>query len=462
MSILASPAIAEIMSLSQQLSENGFCIMPSVVDPDECARFLHESVVPMIHQHSPYTFDTPASSCGNIPGVMIRQQPGDIDPIQNHDARWPALFQSPRLNQLLDLLHSGDWSWLHDDNIGWIHCRFPAESSSNSDSSTPPATTSAIPSVGWHVDGGHFKTHRINSPEQSYIVLPMIRDVLPGGGATCVLRGSHIHVSQYLLSKGRSGAHHRNLNDFVQHYLVPRAHCLSGTTNFVDCAANAGDVLILHPFVAHAAANAQAGHPWRVTFNMGTQWRRKVAPPLFDFQDEHRARKYVASSNTIVYGIPLKLSFPFAFAPFGTVEKKLLELRRDGQGFLTKDGMSLRFVKCGSGGGAHTVGKPVVVGDRVVIQTLTGDRTFRTPADADGHEFIVQSYESDTSDNIMLTTMTSFFLLDARRGLHVNFNPNKVLDGDDGDEGPPREGGCVVESWRLDKGDWQEIQAQIA
>jgi hypothetical protein len=70
----------------------------------------------------------------------------------------------------------------------------------------------------------------------------------------------------------------------------------------------------------------------------------------------------------------------------------------------------------------------------------------------------VQSWEADESVGVMVTVGTSFFLLDVEAGLHLNFNPNKVETKEDG-EGDTVEIGCVVEAWRRDKGDWQEMSA---
>ena len=38
----------------------------------------------------------------------------------------------------------------------------------------------------------------------------------------------------------------------------------------------AGDVLLMHPFLVHAAGIAEIGHPMRIAFNMGVRWTRDV------------------------------------------------------------------------------------------------------------------------------------------------------------------------------------------
>jgi len=370
-----------------------------------------------------------------------------------------------RLNRFLDLLHETDephdagntpsWKWLHDDNVGWIHIRFPHSPASSPASPAPPCVWP--PSVGWHVDGGHFNVHHLNSCSQSFIILPMVRDVKPGGGGTCVLAGSHIQVAQYLLQKGRAGSTHRRLNEMVANYLVPKAAVMI-PNNFVDCAAAAGDVLILHPHVAHAASHCNAGHPQRITFNMGTQWNRKTAPRIFDFEDVHKSRKFVAAVNMIHFGEPVKLVFPFAYVPFGNVEKKEMKMGKGGEGYLQTEGDSLKFVFAPIERGAEVpptkrIGNPIVVGDRIHVVACSGGVVYGGPSAV----FIVQSWEADASDNVCLHVSTSFFLLDVARHVHVNFNPNKMVEVE-GEGGS----GCVVESWRHDKGDWQEIKAEKA
>ena len=117
-----------------------------------------------------------------------------------------------------------NWEWLHS-NLGWIHVRFPCAvpiSSSNCKGAKPPnenddckadvhacASASASASRSWHVDGGHFTPHHLNSREQSVIVLPMIRDVAKGGGNNMVLKRSHIYMAQKLhaADSKEKGAH---------------------------------------------------------------------------------------------------------------------------------------------------------------------------------------------------------------------------------------------------------------
>jgi len=288
-----------------------------------------------------------------LPGVMIRMPNGD-DPIPDRY----CLDMSP-LNSILDQLHNdGDqihtcddnedddggnmksnvevidagvsadptatatgtrnWEWLHS-NLGWIHVRFPCAvpiSSSNRKvkEAKPPnenddhkadlhvcACASASSSRSWHVDGGHFTPHHLNSREQSVIVLPMIRDVAKGGGNTMVLKRSHIYMAQKLHAADSKvkGVHtHTHTHSHIHHDLEGKAQdrqqqnsSLGGggipkeeTQNANDIAAiwpddmivemapcGAGDVLLMHPFLVHAAGIAEIGHPMRIAFNVGVR-----------------------------------------------------------------------------------------------------------------------------------------------------------------------------------------------
>ena len=172
---------------------------------------------------------------------------------------------TPNISFFLTILTFGDWDWLHH-NVGWIHVRFPISGRRNQQAKDIPTS--------WHIDGGHYTPHYIDSPEQSVIVLPMIQDVRVGGGNTLLLSKSHIYMAQKLAQAGTDGIPRektQNANDVAQfwpeHWIVEMAPC------------EAGDVFLLRPFLVHAAGQAHEGHPLRIAFNMGVKWKRK---PIID------------------------------------------------------------------------------------------------------------------------------------------------------------------------------------
>eukprot|EP01083_Nonionella_stella_P196797 723904_1 len=213
-----------------------------------------------------------------------------------------------------------NWEWLHS-NLGWIHVRFPCVVPNSISKSNPKEANPlndddrvdlhASSYRSWHVDGGHFTPHHLNSREQSVIVLPMIRDVAKGGGNTMVLKRSHIYMAQKLhaADSNSKGAHttihhvEGKVQDGQQNSVlgggggggIPREE----TQNANDIAAmwpddlivemapcGAGDVLLMHPFLVHAAGIAEIGHPMRIAFNMGVRWTRDVHVGS-NIEDEH-------------------------------------------------------------------------------------------------------------------------------------------------------------------------------
>eukprot|EP00553_Chaetoceros_curvisetus_P007507 CAMPEP_0204626144 /NCGR_PEP_ID=MMETSP0717-20131115/11799_1 /ASSEMBLY_ACC=CAM_ASM_000666 /TAXON_ID=230516 /ORGANISM="Chaetoceros curvisetus" /LENGTH=131 /DNA_ID=CAMNT_0051642015 /DNA_START=178 /DNA_END=573 /DNA_ORIENTATION=- len=97
----------------------------------------------------------------------------------------------------------------------------------------------------------------------------MIRSVDNGGGNTVVLKKSHIYMAQRLRDAGKEGIPKevtQNANDIAriwpQDLFFEIAPCC------------AGDILLMHPFLVHAAGFADEGKPLRIAFNMGVRWTK--------------------------------------------------------------------------------------------------------------------------------------------------------------------------------------------
>ena len=201
-------------------------------------------------------------------------------PQTSPDSKWPALFQSPRLRQVLDDLHGGSkkWRWVHGaaHGLGWIHLRYPVV-----DANTPWDYEDRR----WHIDGD---TSRIDT-HQSVVILPMVTPISAGGGGTVLLRGSHKSVARWLHDSGEWGVgNHRRIQTIVQ-----RAMETNGMGACVEATGDAGDVLVMHPLLVHAVNDARrvtfhlssdlsldgasarwtaVQHGIRVTFNLSTNW----------------------------------------------------------------------------------------------------------------------------------------------------------------------------------------------
>jgi hypothetical protein len=292
----------------QQFSRDGFLLVRNVLDAAECARFDREVLQPALRAYGGIDQDDPSTWSnhklksmatgdyndetyeGPIPGAMIwkETEDGKGDPIPAEQ----CLDMSP-MNPILNQLHgdSTSWEWQHS-NLGWIHVRFPIHDDSLE--------------KRWHVDGGHFDPHYLHSPEQSVVVLPMVRSVAKGGGNTSILAQSHRYMIHVLHDSRKEGISKKITQDCRELGKVwPEGHIV----DVEPC--QAGDVLLLHPFVVHAAGFTQLGHPLRISFNMGTQWTR----PVMDFE----ASSWLEDSiRDALEKEPLQVTAPY---PFGIRKK---------------------------------------------------------------------------------------------------------------------------------------------
>ena len=106
---------------------------------------------------------------------------------------------------------------------------------------------------GWHKDGDFFR-HFLDSPEQGLLTIVVWSDIYPKSGGTFVACDSVQHVAQHLY------AHPEGLlpgEGFGQ--LVGKCK------DFVEITGNAGDVVLLHPFILHSASQNLSGRARFIT-----------------------------------------------------------------------------------------------------------------------------------------------------------------------------------------------------
>ncbi len=121
-----------------------------------------------------------------------------------------------------------------------------------------PASAAEVPQPrlgGWHKDGWHFR-HFLNSPEQGLLTVPIYSDIMPGSGGTQVATDSIGPVAR-LLAGQPQGLH----PDSVQGagYLIPGLVEQCG--EFEELTGEAGDMVILHPFMLHRACVNPTARP---------------------------------------------------------------------------------------------------------------------------------------------------------------------------------------------------------
>lgn len=225
-----------------------------------------------VHQHDAATW--------TLPMVQINE---------NYDTPEFRACDTERLsNSIEDLVGSGRWVGRGQPNRwGWWPVNFAKGADSEWD----------VPTGGWHWDGIHFR-HYVNSPDQGLLCLCIFSDVGVHGGGTVVVEGSHKVVARFLAGRpegvelgegiqavneghpwfrkltGKDPDGINNRIDYFMHQPVVDADGIG--LRVIETTAEAGDVILCHPFLYHAAAQNLSGVP-RFMCNRTTPLAEKLS-----------------------------------------------------------------------------------------------------------------------------------------------------------------------------------------
>lgn len=100
------------------------------------------------------------------------------------------------------------------------------------------------PADGWHVDGQQFH-HHVDSPDQALLPIFVWSDIGPGDGGTAIAEGSHKVTAKILAAHEPEGLSHVDLGRLVA--AEPRP-------SVIEANAEAGDVIMMHPFMLHTGS----------------------------------------------------------------------------------------------------------------------------------------------------------------------------------------------------------------
>ncbi len=106
---------------------------------------------------------------------------------------------------------------------------------------------------GWHKDGDFFR-HFLDSPEQGLLTIVIWSDILPRSGGTFIACDSVRHVARFLYDNPQG--------------LLPSGgfgHLIAKCSDFVEVTGNAGDVVLLHPYILHSASQNPSGRARFIT-----------------------------------------------------------------------------------------------------------------------------------------------------------------------------------------------------
>lgn len=111
---------------------------------------------------------------------------------------------------------------------------------------------------GWHKDGDFFR-HFLDSPEQGLLTIVIWSDILPRSGGTFVAPDSVPLVARHL------AAHPEGILPTRDSPVSTGSHLIGQCREFIELTGNAGDVVLLHPFMLHASSQNPSGRPRFIT-----------------------------------------------------------------------------------------------------------------------------------------------------------------------------------------------------
>ena len=107
---------------------------------------------------------------------------------------------------------------------------------------------------GWHKDGDWFK-HFLDSPEQGLLTIVIWSDILPQSGGTFVAPDSVGHIARQL-AQFPEGQYNRD---------AQFGKLTSQCRQFEEITGEVGDVILIHPYMLHAASSNPSGRARFIT-----------------------------------------------------------------------------------------------------------------------------------------------------------------------------------------------------
>jgi hypothetical protein len=219
---------------------NGYVVVRNAFSKDIADAVCEQAWAELADRHGVDRKDPSSWQGSGYPnGVLgyVRTQGSDRRIRLKTDAPRALASQADLVGGAARLPHNGSTLAWHDNVIGNF-------GRADDPSWEPPSPHQR----GWHKDGWHFR-HFLDSPEQALVTVPLYADVLPQSGGTVVAADSIGPVAR-LLADNPQGLH----PDGVQGsgYLIPGL--IEQCSHFEELTGNAGDLVLLHPFVLHRVA----------------------------------------------------------------------------------------------------------------------------------------------------------------------------------------------------------------
>lgn len=260
--------IMYISELLKNYERDGYIVLKKAMIKNQCKKLIKETIIPILHKKKIYL--TKSESWKEKNGekkdgdLIYGPKAGHIISKNNKHFRFPALFKSKKLNNILNIIHSRNnsrykkwkYNYLAKEGLGWIHLRYPYYKYKNKESDNV-----VCPEDSFHLDGLNYK-NQIN-PKQSVVLLPFITSVKKNEGGTAVIPGSHKLINDYILR------HNYKSNKYLDSVVDKITN--DNYESIIDIHGEQGDILIMHPHLVHSSSFADINSNVRITFNLSTQ-----------------------------------------------------------------------------------------------------------------------------------------------------------------------------------------------
>ena len=258
--------------LLKKYERDGYIVIKKAMLKNECKKLIKNTIVPILHKKQIY-LSKPESwknkdNTKKHGQLIYGPNGGHIISKNNKHYRFPALFQSKKLNNILDKIHKrnnsrynlGDKCWQYNhlakEGLGWIHLRYPYYNYENKEENSVKC-----PEDSFHLDGLNYN-NEINT-KQSVVLLPFITTVNKNEGGTAVIPGSHRIINEYILRQNYNT--NKNLDPVIDNIVT------KNNKKIIDITGEQGDILIMHPHLVHSPSFADVNSKVRITFNLSTQ-----------------------------------------------------------------------------------------------------------------------------------------------------------------------------------------------
>ena len=264
--------------LLKKYERDGYIVLKRSMLKNECKKLVKNTIVPILHKKQIY-LSKPESwknkdNTKKHGQLIYGPKGGHIISKNNKHYRFPALFQSKKLNNILDIIHSRNannrntnnrnvntirkWQYNHlaKQGLGWIHLRYPYYTYDDKEENSVKC-----PEDSFHLDGLNYK-NEINT-KQSVVLLPFITTVNKNEGGTAVIPGSHKLINDYILRQNYKT--NKNLDPVINKIVS------NNSNKIIDVTGEQGDILIMHPHLVHSPSFADVNSKVRITFNLSTK-----------------------------------------------------------------------------------------------------------------------------------------------------------------------------------------------